>query len=39
MSYYPRRMSTVQDMIKEFAPYNLVVDNEEGDDRLEHLVG
>lgn len=38
-SYYPRNMSTVQDMIKEFAPYELVVDNEEEDDRLEHIVG
>ncbi|KAH8907209.1 hypothetical protein BR93DRAFT_928082 [Coniochaeta sp. PMI_546] len=38
-SYYPRKMSTVQDMIKEFAPYELVVDNEEEDDRLEHIVG
>jgi len=37
-SYYPRKMSTVQDMIKEFAPYELVVDNEEEDDRLEHIV-
>jgi hypothetical protein len=32
-------MSTVQDMIKDFAPYELVVDNEEEDDRLEHIVG
>ena len=38
-SYYPRKMSTVQDMMKMFEPYELVVDNEEEDDRLEHIVG
>jgi len=26
-------------MVKEFAPYELVVDREAEDDRLEHIVG
>ncbi|KAB5582597.1 mitochondrial ribosomal subunit S27-domain-containing protein [Coniochaeta sp. 2T2.1] len=38
-SYYPRKMSTVQDMVKAFAPYELLVDREEEDDRLDHIIG
>jgi hypothetical protein len=38
-SYYPRKVSTVRDLIKEFKQYELITDDEEQEDRLEHIAG
>ncbi|KAK3315142.1 mitochondrial ribosomal subunit S27-domain-containing protein [Apodospora peruviana] len=39
VSYYPRRLVTHQDFQKEFANLELTVNNEEEEDRLEHIQG
>lgn len=38
-SYYPPKVATVRDLIKEFKQYELLTDDEEQEDRLEHLAG
>jgi len=37
-AYYPRRVVTFREFQDEFGP-ELLIDNEEEDDRLEHLEG
>ncbi|KAI0484212.1 mitochondrial ribosomal subunit S27-domain-containing protein [Xylariaceae sp. FL0804] len=39
VKYYPPRMPTLIDLQKEFKDYQLLVDNEEEDDRQEHIAG
>lgn len=38
-SYYPRKVSTVRDLQREFKSWELITDDEEQDDRLEHIAG
>ncbi len=39
IAYYPRKVYTTRDLLKEFAPLELVVDDEAEEDRLDHLAG
>ncbi|KAK4132996.1 hypothetical protein BT67DRAFT_443371 [Trichocladium antarcticum] len=36
-SYYPRKVLTFRDFYKEFEPLNLMIENEEEIDRLDHV--
>ncbi|KAL2265551.1 hypothetical protein VTJ83DRAFT_6651 [Remersonia thermophila] len=36
-SYYPRKLVTLRDFQREFEPLQLEVENEEEQDRLEHI--
>ncbi|KAK0634530.1 mitochondrial ribosomal subunit S27-domain-containing protein [Bombardia bombarda] len=36
-AYYPRKIITIRDFQKEFAPLDLMIDDEVEDDRLEHI--
>ncbi|KAK0705110.1 mitochondrial ribosomal subunit S27-domain-containing protein [Lasiosphaeris hirsuta] len=38
-AYYPRKLVTLRDLQKEFAPLELMIDDEIDDDRLEHIAG
>lgn len=38
-AYYPRKVATVRDLIKEFEPLHLTTEDEEEDDRLEAIAG
>ncbi|KAH8888375.1 hypothetical protein GQ53DRAFT_749299 [Thozetella sp. PMI_491] len=38
-AYYPRKVYTTGDLIKEFKPLQLLVDNEAEEDRLELIAG
>jgi len=39
VSYYIPRIVDFKDMEKEFEPYDLIVNNEQEDDRLDHISG
>ena len=38
-AYYPRKLVTIRDLQKAYEPYELFVDDEVEDDRLEHIAG
>ncbi|KAK3343887.1 mitochondrial ribosomal subunit S27-domain-containing protein [Lasiosphaeria hispida] len=38
-AYYPKKLVTLRDLQEEFAPLELIIDDEIDDDRLEHIAG
>lgn len=38
-AWYPRKIVDIKDVQREFAPYDLIVDNPKEDDRLDHIAG
>ncbi|KAK1772493.1 mitochondrial ribosomal subunit S27-domain-containing protein [Phialemonium atrogriseum] len=36
-SYYPRKVATIRDLVKEFQPFHLIAEDEKQDDRLEGI--
>ncbi|KAK0626140.1 mitochondrial ribosomal subunit S27-domain-containing protein [Immersiella caudata] len=39
VSYYPPKLVTHKDMLREFAPFELTIDNQKEDMRRDHIAG